>query len=249
MSYKVAIVEDEELHRNSLESQLRIHSDLDIVGCASSVHEAHAMITSRTPDLVFMDVILPPLTSFDLIAELITIPFEIIFTTSFEEFAVKAFKLAAVDYLIKPIDSNELKLAIDKFKHKRRADDQADHISALMANLQASNTENTKIALPTLTGYLFVKVKDIIRCESDNTYTTFHTTDKRKIVVSRTLKECEHLMSNYNFYRIHNSHLINLEYISEYIKGEGGVVKMCDGSHVDVSRRRKEDFINTLRKA
>jgi two-component system LytT family response regulator len=117
-----------------------------------------------------------------------------------------------------------------------------------MENLRVTRAEHTRIALPTLTGYLFVKVNDIVRCESNNTYTTFFITDKRKIIVSKTLKECEQMMSDYKFHRVHNSHLINLDYIVEYIKGEGGIVKMIDGSQIDVSRRRKEDFMRVLKK-
>lgn len=195
-----------------------------------------------------MDVMLPPYTSFDLLNELKTIPFEIIFTTSFEEFAVKAFRLCAVDYLVKPVVKEELVAAVEKFKQRKSARETTTHIQTLLENIQATTSEHTKIALPTLTGYLFVKVNDIVRCESDNTYTTFFMTDKRKIVVSKTLKECEHMLTDYRFYRVHNSHLINLRYMTEYIKGEGGIVKMTDGSQIDVSRRRKDEFMQVLKK-
>jgi two-component system LytT family response regulator len=194
-----------------------------------------------------MDVLLPPSTSFELLASLSEIPFEIIFTTSFEEYAVKAFRLSAIDYLIKPVAKRDLISSIDRFKKKKLSSDTPGQIRALLDNIQASKAEYVKIALPTFTGFIFVAVKDIVRCESDNTYTTFFTVDKRKIIVSKTLKECEKMLLDYRFYRVHNSHLINLEYVIEYVRGEGGMVKMSDGSQVDVSRRRKEDFLKRLR--
>lgn len=222
--------------------------ELQVVGIISSIPEGREQLQRIKPDLVFMDVMLPPYTSFDLLNELKTIPFEIIFTTSFEEFAVKAFRLCAVDYLVKPVVKEELVAAVEKFKQRKSARETTTHIQTLLENIQATTSEHTKIALPTLTGYLFVKVNDIVRCESDNTYTTFFMTDKRKIVVSKTLKECEHMLTDYRFYRVHNSHLINLRYMTEYIKGEGGIVKMTDGSQIDVSRRRKDEFMQVLKK-
>ena len=249
MTYSGIIIEDEQHQLETLRTLLGFHfPDLTIVGTACSVPEGLSLIRGTQPDIAFMDVMLPPHTSFELLQSLERIPFEIIFTTSFEEFAIKAFRLSAVDYLVKPIIVDELKLAIEKFRKRRSVTEASLHIQTLMENLQVARAEHRKIALPTLTGFLFVGVKDIIRCESDNTYTTFFMADKRKIVVSRTLKECELLLSGCRFYRVHNSHLINLEYIGEYIKGEGGIVKMTDGAEIDVSRRRKDDFVSMLKR-
>jgi len=249
MTYSGIIIEDEQHQLETLRTLLGVHfPDLTIVGTACSVPEGLSLIRGTQPDIAFMDVMLPPHTSFELLQSLERIPFEIIFTTSFEEFAIKAFRLSAVDYLVKPIIVDELKLAIEKFRKRRSVTEASLHIQTLMENLQVARAEHRKIALPTLTGFLFVGVKDIIRCESDNTYTTFFMADKRKIVVSRTLKECELLLSGCRFYRVHNSHLINLEYIGEYIKGEGGIVKMTDGAEIDVSRRRKDDFVSMLKR-
>ncbi|HEX5172121.1 MAG TPA: LytTR family DNA-binding domain-containing protein [Cyclobacteriaceae bacterium] len=247
--YRGFIIEDEK-HQMEMLSHLldETFPELSVVGTASSVPEGIEQLTKAKPDLLFLDVLLPPHTAFDLLNAFVRIPFDIIFTTSFEEYAVKAFRLSAVDYLVKPIVKSELISAIEKFKQRRSAAEASLHLHVLMENLKVTEADHTKIALPSLTGYLFVSVKDIIRCESDNTYTTFFTTDKRKIIVSKTLKECEQMLGEYRFYRVHNSHLINLEYMVEYIKGEGGIVKMADGSHIDVSRRRKEDFMHILKK-
>jgi two-component system, LytTR family, response regulator len=249
MTHQVVIIEDEKQHQETLTSLLQDHfPGFKVTGISTSVEEGREMLNHSQPDLVFMDVLLPPHTSFDLISSLEHIPFEIIFTTSFEEFAVKAFRLSAVDYLIKPIVLSELKQALDKFLQKKSTTPTTQHIKTLLENLHALPAKVARIALPTLNGFIFVAIQDIIRCESDNTYTTFFTTDKKKIVVSKTLKDCEHLLQDYRFFRIHNSHVVNLDYISEYIKGDGGLVKMTDGSHIDVSRRRKDEFLRVLKK-
>jgi two-component system LytT family response regulator len=216
------------------------------VGIANGIGEVQDLVDRLNPDLLFSDVMLPPHTSFDWLQTLVHFPFEIIFTTSFEEYAIKAFRMAAVDYLLKPIDKSELEKALDKFRQKKKSGEDNNNIQHLINNLK-EKTNQTRIALPTMTGFLFVSIKDIVRCESDNTYTTFYMADKRKLVVSKTLKDCEQLLLDYRFFRVHNSHLINLEYITEYIKGEGGLVKMADGSHVDVSRRRKDEFLKVIR--
>lgn len=245
MPYKTLIVEDDLHAQATLIQLIKEVPELELVGVAGNVGEADQFCKTLKPELIFCDVMLPPVTSFDWLMKLEKIPFELIFTTSYEEFAVKAFRLAAVDYLIKPIAEEEFKLALERFRSRKEKS--SDQIQSLLKNLSLPR-ENAKIALPTLHGYLFVLIKDIIRCESDNTYTTFFTTDKRKILVSRTLKEVEHMLEEYRFFRVHNSHLINLDYVIEYFKGEGGQVKLSDGSVVDVSRRRKEEFLSLLRK-
>jgi two-component system, LytTR family, response regulator len=249
MIYTGVIIEDEIHQQEMLCELLREHfPELQIVGIAASIPQAAELLQKVRPHLAFMDVMLPPQTSFDLLNSLRTISFDIIFTTSFEEYAVKAFRLSAVDYLVKPIVPSELILAIEKFKQRKSLVETSAHVRTLLENIHLTKADHAKIALPSLNGYIFVKVKDVIRCESDNTYTTFFTTDKRKIIVSKTLKECEQILQDYRFYRVHNSHLINLEYMAEYIKGEGGMVRMVDGSQIDVSRRRKEEFMNALKK-
>lgn len=245
MAYRVLIVEDDAHARENLIRLIQGVSDLDLVGMATTIGEADQLCKSLKPDLVFCDVMLPPDTSFDWLMKLEKIPFELIFITSFEEFAVKAFRLAAVDYLIKPIAQEEFNLALERFRSRREKS--TDQIQSLLKNLSLPR-EHAKIALPTLNGYLFVQIKDILRCESDNTYTTFFTADKRKILVSRTLKDVEQMLEEYRFFRVHNSHLINLDYVAEYFKGEGGQVKLTDGAVIDVSRRRKEEFLNLLRR-
>lgn len=246
MVSRLVIVEDDPRAQQMLLQFLKPHTDLEVVAMASSIDEAREQCTLHNPDLIFCDVQLPPHTSFDWLQTYEALPFDIIFTTSFEEYAVKAFRLAAVDYLLKPLDEEQVAQALDKFRKRRETGESHVNVQQLLRNLSQAPTQ-ARVALPTLTGFLFVAIKDIIRCESDNTYTTFFINDKRKIVVSKTLKECEQMLSDYRFFRVHNSHLVNMEYIVEYVKGEGGLVKLSDGSHIDVSRRRKEEFLKQLR--
>jgi len=249
MEYRVVIVEDELHQQESLRKLLNSFPEFKLVGVASTINEGKHLLESFKPDLVLLDVMIFSNTSFELLNSLKQIDFEIIFITSYDQFAVQAFRLSAIDYLMKPIDNIEFVKAIEKFKERKTNQNNSANIQNLLANLQrAASDTNNKIALPTITGFLYVAVKNIVRCESDNTYTTFFIIDKRKIIISKTLKEVEKMLSGYRFFRIHNSHMINLEYISEYLKGEGGVVKMADGSQIDVSRRRKEEFLRQLQK-
>ncbi len=247
--YPTLIVDDEKHEQEKLVKLLHENfPQIDLLGIASSVDEGIEMIKSKKPVLVFLDVVMPPKTSFDLLESFPKIDFNIIFTTSYEEFAIKAFKFSAVDYLLKPFGIEDLRIAINKFEEIILSKNTLNHFELLLNNFKNSSGDNSRIALPTQTGYVFINVDEIIRCQSDNTYTTFFLKDKRQIVVSKTLKEYEELLSDYNFLRVHNSHIINLRYIKEYIKGEGGIAKMIDGAEVEISRRKKEQFLNALNK-
>lgn len=241
------IVDDELHHRELLSGMLSKHfPQLEVKHQCKTVEEGIEKIARHKPSLVFLDVMLPPKTGFDLLAAVNKIDFDIIFTTSFEQYALQALKISAVDFLLKPFGLSDLKVAIEKFESKQEMKQSLQHIQTLLHNVNANTSDKTKIALPTLNGYVFVQVADIIRCEADNVYTTFYFADKSKQVVSKPLKECEQLLTIYNFFRPHNSHLINMRFIKEYQKGDGGVIKMSDGSAIDLSRLRKDDFIRLL---
>jgi len=245
-NYSVIIVEDEPHAQGQLKSLLGRQPDMQLVGQAFDLNKANELVAELRPDLVFCDVDLPPGNAFDWLSTYQRLPFSIIFTTSYDTYAIKAFRIAAVDYLLKPLEEEELIKALEKFRARQSIENSLDHVQQLLQNLNASQ-DKKKIALPTLSGYLFIPIDEIVRCESDNTYTTFFTTKEKPVIVSRTLKECEQMLADQGFFRIHNSHLINLAYIREYIKGEGGQVKMEDGSVVDVSRRRKDEFMKLIR--
>jgi two-component system LytT family response regulator len=168
--------------------------------------------------------------------------FKLIFVTSFDHYAIKAFKFSAVDYILKPVDPDQLIAAVEKVKAMAPAETVESKIDVLISNI----TSLEKIALPASDGIRFIKISEIIRCESDNNYTLFYLTTKEKILVSKTLKDFELLLSGSKFYRVHKSHLVNLKFIAKYIPGEGGYLILEDGSHVDVSRRKKEGLLKIL---
>jgi two-component system LytT family response regulator len=218
--------------------------ELELAAICSSADEGFEKINELKPQLVFLDVVMPPYTGFDLLNRITTIDFDIIFTTSYEKYAIDAFKVSAVDYLLKPFTVEQLEESITKFKKKIKLKQSLQHIETLLHNINSTSFDSIIIALPTFNGLSFVKTGDIIRCEADSNYTIFFLADKTKMMVSKTLKDCEDILSEYNFFRIHTSHLINMSCIKEYIKGEGGQVRMSDNSMVDVSRKRKMEFLN-----
>lgn len=248
MSYRIVLVEDEVHQQEMMKSLLALHPDFLLEGVASSIEEGKKLLESVKPDLALLDVMVSSRTTFEMLNEMKEIPFDIIFTTSYDHFAVQAFRLAAVDYLMKPVDKSELDAALEKFRQRKDDQSTSANIKNLLANVQLPPSDGkNKIALPTLTGYMYMVVKDIVRCQADNTYTVFHTTDRHKVVISRSMKEIEQLLIGYRFFRVHQSHLINLDCIAEYIKGEGGTIIMTDGSEIEVSRRRKDEFLHLMR--
>jgi two-component system LytT family response regulator len=249
MTYNCIIVDDEKPQQEILTGMLaKSFPNYKLNTICSSVDEGIKKIKELKPQLVFLDVQMPPKTGFDLLTEIGQINFEVIFTTSFEHFAIKAFKFSAIDYLLKPFSEDELAIALKKFEAKNAVQNSLQHVQNLLMNINMNTSDKARIALPTMTGFVFAQVNQIIRCESDNNYTTFYFEDKSHLMVSKTLKDCEELLSEFNFFRVHASHLINMTYIKEYIKGDGGQVKMADNSFVDVSRRKKEDFLQQLNK-
>lgn len=195
--------------------------------------------------MVFLDIQMQRETGFDLLTRLSSINFEVIFTTAYSEYAIKAFKFSAIDYLLKPIDIGELKASLDKVE-KKLMGSISERLHELIQNLKPPSKHGYKLALPTSDGLIFVKINDIIYCEASSNYTQIYSNDGRKHIVSRTLKEYEDLLTDHNFFRIHNSHLINLDCIKKYVRGEGGYVIMNNDISLDVSKRKKEAFLSRL---
>jgi two-component system LytT family response regulator len=173
--------------------------------------------------------------------------FSVIFTTSFSEYALQAIKVAAVDYLLKPYGLSELREAMELFEKKYQDNLPNLQVYNLMKNLREPHMGQHKIGLPTPGGYVFVRVDDIVRCMADGPYTTLHLIGRRQIMISRTLKDVGELLDSYNFFRIHQSHLINMSYINEFRRSDG-TISMDDGTVLDVSRRKKEDFIDRFKR-
>jgi two-component system LytT family response regulator len=168
--------------------------------------------------------------------------FKVIFASAFDKFAIQAFRFSALDYLLKPVESEALIEAVSKLDESDRYREMNKKLEVLLSNKNSFE----KIALPTLDGIIFVKIKEIVRCESDNNYTGIYLKSGEKIMVSRTLKEYDDMLTPFNFFRIHKSHLINLSFLNRYKKGEGGFVIMEDGSELEVSRRRKDEFLDAI---
>lgn len=216
------------------------------VGTYSSVEYGIEGIKKLQPDVLFLDVQIHDKTGFDVLKAFNTYPFEVVFTTAFESYALQAFKFSAIDYLLKPIDEEDFNKAMLKVKEKIKTKDFSKKVEHLLNNINKDDSQK-KISIPTFDGLVFLKVSDIIRCKSDVNYTNIFTVDNQKIMVSKTLKYFETLLMDCNFFRVHNSHLINLQYIKKYTKGKGGYVTLIDDTVIEVSTRRKEEFINAIK--
>lgn len=245
---KAIIIDDEQHCIDVLAAMLNKKFDeIELVGTASNATNGRHLIAVKKPDIVFLDVEMPNETGLDLLMSLEKIDFELIFTTAHEQYALKAIKLNALDYLLKPFSIEDLEEAITKCNLKRSNTLNADNLKTLIGNLRSQGPENKKIGLPTTNGIRFVNIRDIIRVESENNYSHFFLTDKTKIIVSRTLKDFEDILESYNFYRVHNSHLINLSFVQSFLQKNGDHLILSDGSNVEVSRRRKADLVEALK--
>lgn len=247
-----ALIVDDVVNSQNVLLQILVHHcpQVKVCGVASSVLEAQRLIIEQQPDLVLLDVEMPPNNGFELLEQFPNPTFEIIFTTAHDQYALRAIKFCALDYLLKPIDIQELKLAIEKtvkqFENRNKYPKGNQNFSHLLENIKSPNHQKNKIALPTLDGLVFIKVNTILRCEADGSYTKIYLTTKKTITATRKIKEFEQLLTEHNFFRVHRSHLINLNHIEKYYKGTGGYVVLSDGSSVDVARRKKEEFLERL---
>ncbi|NIG53440.1 LytTR family DNA-binding domain-containing protein [Chitinophaga sp. Cy-1792] len=244
---KAIIVDDEQHCVDALHTMLlKKCPGVNVVGCVNSVKEAKILIDELQPDLVFLDVEMPHQNGFELLRLFEKITFDVIFTTAYEQYALKAIKFNALDYLLKPFSVQELQESLDKFREKqqnRTKEVSTSPLEVFLQNMKTLQQTHRKIALPTINGLVFMPVQNIVRCESTGNYTKIFFTDKKNLMVSRPLKEFEELLTDVDFFRVHNSHLINLQQMQSYIQGEGGFALMSDGTQVEVSRRRKAEFL------
>jgi len=241
------IIDDEEKARTNLSNLLKDYcQNVEVLDSVGSVKDAVDAVNTGNPDLIFLDVKMQGETGFDFLQQIDEINFEIIFVTAFDQYATKAFKFCAIDYLLKPININELKDAVEKVEKKKEKEFDKDKVTNLLENLKNKDEGINKLALSTLEGLTFVQLSDIIRCESSDNYTMFFLVNGERIMVSKTIKHFEELLSSHNFLRTHQSHLINLAHIKKYVKGDGGYVIMSDDSSVLISRRKKDDFLEKL---
>lgn len=247
---KVILVDDKATNLQLMTTLIRQYCPtLIIAATATCVEEASNSISIHRPDIVFLDIEMPDGNGFDLLQRFQPVFFEVIFMTAYSQYAVKAFREQALDYLLKPIDIDALQQAV--FKAERQIDmKQAGNrmLDYLKYKEEAIIPAIEKIALPSLDGYVFVKPTQILRCEASGSYTTFHLKDGQKLLVSMRLKACEQLLPGNVFFRVHHSHIVNLDYIQKYVKGRGGHVELEDGTVIDVAATRRDDFLKLIGK-
>lgn len=244
---RAIIVEDEIRSRETLRGLLKLYcKNVQIIGEAENVKEGIGMIEDRKPDVVFLDIQMPDGSGFKLLESIIEIDFDVIFTTAYDQFAIKAIKFSALDYLLKPIFPDDLVKAVKKAEDKKEGQSQKVNVDVLLENIKMPPKEPPKIILSTSDKINIVRVDDIVRCESDNYYTFFFFKNGEKLLLSKTLKENEELLKEHNFIRPHKSHLINVLFIKSYLKQDGGYILLTDGSKVPVSRRKKEMIIEII---
>lgn len=250
MVTKVIIVDDEEGARESISNILdQYFPEVQVIAKADNIEAAHRKITTYKPDLVLLDVEMPYGSGFDLLNRFDNIDFDIIFITAYDHYALKAIKYSALDYLLKPVDIDELRAAIKKHQEKPQDElPRKENIQTLMDNLGKADAPNgRKIGLPDGGGLIFVSVSDIVRCESEGNYTNIFLTSGKKILVAKTMGEYEEMFKGENFFRVHRSHLINVNHLKKFVKGStANYVLLSDGSKADVSRRKKSEFIEYL---
>ena len=243
---RTLIVDDEANNRRNLRELLENHfPNMEVVGDADGVVTGLEAIIKNCPELVLLDIRLKDGDAFDLLNELGQITFKIIFITAYEEYALKAIKFSALDYLLKPVRLEDLREAIAKAESQILKELNLQ-LAELSNNLKPSQSK--RIVLRTADKLHFIPVTEIMRCEADRNYTTFFLAEGRKIVVSGTMREYEDILSEQGFYRLHKSHIVNLSFIQSYEKADGGTVILTDGTHVPVAMRKKNQLIELFNK-
>lgn len=238
------LIDDEAKGRMALRQKLKEYCpDVQVEGEAENGEEGLRLIEELQPDIVFLDIEMPRLNGFDMLLQLQRKDFHLIFTTAFDHYAIKAIRFAALDYLLKPVDIEELKAAVKKIIKNGQQVNNGGRLETLAHNLK---TALNKIVISTLEGLLFFDINDIIHIEAQSNYTVFSFTNRPRLTVSKTLKEFEDLLPSEQFFRTHHSHIINLQYIKRYTKGDGGQIELQNGEVVDVSRKKKEEFLKLL---
>jgi len=242
-SLKAVLIDDVAAARQTLRADLATYCpDVEVLGEAEGVVSGAKALRQLQPDLVFLDIQMQDGSGFDLLEVMGTTPFRVIFTTAHDGFAIKAFRFSAIDYLLKPIDPDQLVEAVAKVR--QLAPTQPENVQALLGNVH--ERQHNRLALHTMDKIHVVHIRDILRCESSANYTIFHLVDKRQLLVTKTLKEFDQLLGTHGFLRVHQSHLVNVEYIKEFVKTDGGYLRMKDDAEVPVSSRKRSQVLQML---
>ncbi len=236
------IIDDEPTSLEALGLKIgRISSEIDIIGAFTSAIDATPKIEELSPDLIFLDIEMPEMDGFNFLEQFPNRNFEVIITTAHDEYAIRAVRQSAIDFLLKPVSISELREAIERVKQKLSIKQKSEKTSS-----QKLNALFDKIPVPSMRGLVFLPVNEILYLESEGNYTSIFLENKQKIVSSRNLGDYENLLENLQFFRIHHSTIINLSKIKEYLKGEGGSVILSDGTELDVSKRKKKEFLDLI---
>jgi two-component system, LytTR family, response regulator len=241
---RTIIIDDEPKNNRILSTLLRDYcTDINIIGIAKSAEEAYPLIVELKPDLIFLDIEMSGSNGFDLLDKLMPIQFSVIFITAFENYSIKAFKYSALDYLLKPVNIEELQQAVEKAKKTISQNDVNQKLTNYIENKKNAATIN-KIALQTDDGLEFVSLEIIVRVLSKSNYSLVYLKNEVKILSTKSLRDFEDILPNDIFYRVHNSHIVNINFIKKYHKGRGGYIELEDGTNIEVATRRKNDFLS-----
>ncbi|WP_180335796.1 LytR/AlgR family response regulator transcription factor [Labilibaculum filiforme] len=242
---KTLIVDDELKSQSTLNKLLEMYCPaVEVIGFANNVESGIEAINKLKPDLVFLDISMPDGDGFEVLERVTNRNFEVVFTTAFNDYAIKAFQFAALHYLLKPINYIELQAAVDRYQQNHQDIDLNEKIKILCDSL---SNHHQKIILPTSNGLRIVELSQVIRCEADGSYTNFYLNDNTVLMVSKVLSNFEDILPAEIFCRVHSKHLVNLNYVSQYIKGRGGRIILSSGKEVEVSESKKKDFLKRLK--
>ena len=245
---KTVIIDDEENNIGTLQSLLtQFCPEIEIIGTAGNAKQAFTVINELQPQLVFLDIEMPMGNGFDLLEKLMPVNFEVIFVTAFDQYAITAFKYAALDYLLKPVSIDDLKRAVNRSVIRIAEKNVNNRIESLIANFRSEAQGLKKIGLPTAEGLVFEEIENIMHLQAESNYTLVYIRNKKKMTITKSLKEFEDLLPASIFCRLHHSHIVNLNYITKYYKGRGGYVELTDGTTVEVSTRKKDDFLEKFK--
>jgi two-component system LytT family response regulator len=249
MKINALLVDDEPFGLAAMEKLLQINCpEVEIAGMSSTAVQAYAHIRSLQPDLVFLDIKLPGKSGIDLLRDFNPLPFEVIFVTAYNDYMTQAFQFSAVDYLLKPVDEDMLVQAVRRAATRIQSKSEKISVDTLFHNLrQANQPAKMKLCIPSIKGFQVVEVSDILYCEASSSYTNFHFANRSLICASKPIHEYETLLEDSHFIRIHKSYLVNLDFIREYIRGDGGSVILTNGQEIEVSRRRKDVLMQRMR--
>lgn len=242
--FKIAVIDDEQHCVKSLLLHINhLFPDFEVVLHSTKPRDAVKALRDISVDLVFLDVEMPGMNGFELLDQFEQPPFDVIFTTAYSQYAIQAFKVRAVDYLLKPVDEQELVEAVNNWLERHELEQENNQISMLLDSLKKDGLLGNKVAVPVMDGFEFIDVKTILYCQSENNYTNIHFESGKPLLISKTLKEFEKVMEKFLFIRTHQSYLINPQYMRKYVRNDGGYIVLANGKEIPVSAARKRVIV------